>query len=109
MTLLVIGIVLWVAVHLLKRLAPAMFVVTCVALILCYVPGIGDASKGESRWIVLPGLGRFQPSEPAKLVIMVALAAWFAEEMQAAELVLVGDNTPACARPVRKIDIGDAF
>jgi cell division protein FtsW len=64
--------------RLLKHFAPAMFVVTCVALILCYVPGIGDASHGESCWIKLPVIGRFQPSEPAKLAIMVSLAAWFA-------------------------------
>ena len=64
--------------RLLKHFAPSMFVVTCVALILCYVPGIGDASHGESRWIKLPVIGRFQPSEPAKLAIMVSLAAWFA-------------------------------
>jgi cell division protein FtsW len=53
--------------------------VICLALALCFVPGIGDEAKGENRWIVLPGVGlRFQPSEPAKLIIMVVLASWFA-------------------------------
>ncbi len=65
--------------RILKRAAPYFFIVSLIALIGCYIPGIGDAAKGESRWIVLPVLGRFQPSEPAKLVVMIALAAWFAK------------------------------
>lgn len=64
--------------RILRRLAWPMFAVVCVALALCFVPGIGDEAKGENRWIVLPILGRFQPSEPAKLIVMVTLASWFA-------------------------------
>ena len=56
-----------------------LFGVVCAALILCYIPGVGDDAKGERRWIVLPVIGRFQPSEPAKLIIMVTLAAWFSK------------------------------
>jgi len=63
----------------LERLVWPLFTVVCVALILCYVPGVGDDAKGEKRWIVLPVIGRFQPSEPAKLIIMVTLAAWFSK------------------------------
>lgn len=65
--------------RILEKLAWPLFFVVCVALILCYVPGVGDAAKGEKRWIVLPVIGRFQPSEPAKLIVMVALAAWFSK------------------------------
>lgn len=65
--------------RILQKLAWPLFVMVCIALLLCYVPGIGDAANGENRWIVLPVIGRFQPSEPAKLVIMVALASWFAK------------------------------
>ena len=64
--------------RILRRLAWPMFALVCVALALCFVPGIGDEAKGENRWIVLPVLGRFQPSEPAKLIVMITLAAWFA-------------------------------
>ena len=65
--------------RILQKLTWPLFIGVCVALVLCYVPGIGDAAKGEKRWIILPVIGRFQPSEPAKLVIMVALASWFAK------------------------------
>ncbi len=63
----------------LEKFAWPLFTMVCVALILCYVPGIGDAAKGEKRWIVLPVIGRFQPSEPAKLIVMITLAAWFSK------------------------------
>ncbi len=65
--------------RILERFAWPLFAIVCVALILCYVPGIGDAAKGERRWIILPVIGRFQPSEPAKLIVMIALAAWFSK------------------------------
>ena len=64
--------------RILRRIAWPLFVLVCVALALCFIPGIGDEAKGEKRWIMLPVLGRFQPSEPAKLVVMITLAAWFA-------------------------------
>ena len=51
----------------------------CVLLTLCYVPGIGQEHYGESRWIRLPVLGQFQPSEIGKLAIIIGLAAWFAQ------------------------------
>lgn len=65
--------------RILQKFALPMFVVVCVALALCYVPGIGDEVGGAKRWIKLPLIGRFQPSEAAKLVVMVALASWFAK------------------------------
>ena len=46
-------------------------------LVLCYVPGIGKEVNGETRWLQLGGV-TFQPSEPAKIALMIGLAAWFA-------------------------------
>lgn len=48
----------------------------CFLLILCYVPGIGKEINGERRWITI-GM-QFQPSECAKLCMMMALANWLA-------------------------------
>ena len=48
----------------------------CFLLVLCYVPGIGVEANGERRWIRLPGLGQFQPSECAKIALMLSLAAF---------------------------------
>ncbi len=49
----------------------------CVGmLILCYVPYIGMEINGERRWINL-GFLSFQPSEVAKICLMLTLADWY--------------------------------
>jgi len=63
----------------LKKIWFPLLLAACGLLALCYVPGIAVAAKGESRWIAVPVIGRFQPSEAAKIVIIVALASWFAQ------------------------------
>ncbi len=75
----IVGMVIMslIDIRLLRRMTWPLFAMVCVALILCYIPGIRDEAKGEYRWIVLPLVGRFQPSEASKLVIMMALAWWF--------------------------------
>ncbi len=79
----------------LEKLAWPLFGLVCLALVLCYVPGIGDAAKGERRWIVLPVIGRFQPSEPAKLIVMVMLAAWFSKYQAETKSFLRGFVVPS--------------
>ncbi len=64
--------------ELLRKLAPWILAGCCVLLILCYIPGIADPQLGSKRWIKVPVIGQFQPSEAAKIVIILALAAWFA-------------------------------
>jgi cell division protein FtsW len=61
-----------------RKLAPVMFVAACVLLALCFVPGIAAPELGSNRWIKFPLVGRFQPSEPAKIVVIICLATWFA-------------------------------
>lgn len=50
--------------------------------------------KGEARWIWAPVIGRFQPSEVAKLVVIIALAAWFAQHQAEARSFLRGCVLP---------------
>jgi cell division protein FtsW len=55
-----------------KWAVPILFV--CMALlVLVFVPGIGGAAKGASRWIRLPGFN-FQPSELAKVALIFYMA-----------------------------------
>jgi cell division protein FtsW len=59
--------------------------ISCFLLALCYVPGIGRQINGESRWINV-GL-QFQPSECAKICVMMVLARYYAlYNMQAKSL-----------------------
>ena len=62
----------------LRKLAPWLYAVMCITLLLCYVPGIGVSIYGSKRWLQLPGLGQFQPSEMSRIIIVICLAAWFA-------------------------------
>lgn len=58
----------------LRQLAPALMIASAGLLLLVFIPGIGVSAKGASRWIGL-GLASFQPSELAKLAVVIFLAA----------------------------------
>lgn len=62
----------------LRRVWPWLLAIACVFLALCYVPGVRAGINGEYRWINFPLINRFQPSEVAKAITVVALAGWFA-------------------------------
>jgi cell division protein FtsW len=67
----------FVSPELMRRTVFWQMLVVCVLLALCFVPGIGIERYGSKRWINLVVI-EFQPSELAKIVTIVALAAWFA-------------------------------
>ncbi|MGI6778694.1 MAG: putative lipid II flippase FtsW, partial [Acetivibrionales bacterium] len=54
----------------LRRLAPALFVVNIILLILVLVPGIGRETKDTWRWIYI-GSFQFQPSEITKFAVIL--------------------------------------
>ncbi|MGN0835889.1 MAG: FtsW/RodA/SpoVE family cell cycle protein [Akkermansia sp.] len=62
--------------HKLRSWVTPLWVICCLLLICCYLPGIGKSVNGESRWLNL-GIMTFQPSEMAKIVLMLTLAHWY--------------------------------
>jgi rod shape determining protein RodA len=56
-----------------QRWAPGLYVMNL--LLLLFILRGGHSAMGAQRWISLGPLGTFQPSEPAKLVVAIALAA----------------------------------
>lgn len=64
--------------HVWKKLIPLALIGTLVALIMVKIPGIGFSANGATRWISL-GPIFFQPSELAKLAIIMYLAGWMSE------------------------------
>jgi rod shape determining protein RodA len=62
----------------LVELAPILYVIGLVLLIVVLVPGIGMKVNGQRCWIKLPGsLGQFQPSEFVKIPVVLMLAKYF--------------------------------
>lgn len=59
-----------------RKWAVPMLFVTIILLLLVFMPGIGSFFLGARRWINL-GFTTIQPSEIAKLVFVLYLAAWF--------------------------------
>jgi cell division protein FtsW len=57
-----------------RRLAYPLLLVALAALVLVLVPGIGSMRGGAQRWLVLGPLS-FQPSELAKVALVLYLAA----------------------------------
>jgi cell division protein FtsW len=67
-----------------KKISPYLLVVSVILLLLVFAPVIGIGRKGAHRWIGLPGLPHFQPSELARLSLILFLAAygeWFQRQM----------------------------
>jgi len=56
-----------------QRWAPGLYAINL--LLLIFILRGGHSAMGAQRWISFGPLGTFQPSEPAKLVIAIALAA----------------------------------
>jgi rod shape determining protein RodA len=62
----------------LVELAPILYLIGLVLLVMVLVPGIGMKVNGQRCWIRLPGpLGQFQPSEFVKIPVVLMLARYF--------------------------------
>ena len=57
------------------RLAPWVFFISVVLLLLTFFYGI--EIKGSKRWLKIPGVISFQPSELMKLALPIMLARYF--------------------------------
>lgn len=64
-----------------RFLAPVGYLLALLGLVLVLVPGIGAVINGSRSWIHLPGLS-IQPSEFAKLMVIVGMALLIAEKTE---------------------------
>ena len=67
-----------------ERWAPMLFVVSLVLLAAVLVPGLGKDVNGAKRWISL-GPTNFQPSELAKLAVLLYAADYMVRKMDVKE------------------------
>ena len=77
------------------RWAPVLYLLGVLMLVL--VMFVGVSAKGSQRWLEVPGLPRFQPSEMMKIVVPLTVAWYFRERSLppqfidiAASLLIVG-------------------
>ncbi len=64
--------------HLLRSVSPLLMLAAIVALMAVLVPGIGLKVNGAQRWLSLGPLPPVQPSEFAKLALIIYVSAWLA-------------------------------
>jgi len=62
--------------HLWQRFAMPIYVVALLLLVAVLIPGVGSSNYGASRWISLGSFLSVQPSELAKLAVVLYLGAW---------------------------------
>jgi cell division protein FtsW len=60
-----------------RKILPIIFIGTIILCFMTFFPFIGEERNGARRWIKLPLLGTFQPSEIAKFTIVLFLANFF--------------------------------
>ncbi|MBP5359259.1 MAG: cell division protein FtsW [Treponema sp.] len=60
-----------------RKILPVFVVGTFLSCFLPLIPKIGTTSHGASRWVIIPHVGGFQPSEFAKFAVVLYLANLF--------------------------------
>jgi cell division protein FtsW len=78
-----IGVVLMLALmrvdyHWLSAISPLLMLAAIIGLVAVLVPGIGIERNGAARWIGFGPLPPVQPSEFAKLALIIYVSAWLA-------------------------------
>jgi cell division protein FtsW len=61
--------------HVWRRVAIPLVALSCVLLLLVWVPGLGARVGGSNRWLRV-GPMSVQPSEAAKVAVVIGLSAW---------------------------------
>jgi cell division protein FtsW len=64
-----------------RRFIPHLLMLTILLLAATFVPGIGERIMGANRWIIIGGLS-FQPSELAKLALILYLSTILAKKQE---------------------------
>ena len=66
--------------HRWQKISLVLLVICVIALVLVLIPGLGTKVYGSSRWLKIGPLPLVQPSEFAKLAIVVYMADWLSRK-----------------------------
>jgi cell division protein FtsW len=67
-----------------EKVAPWLFVVSLLLLVVVLIPHVGKGANGAKRWIPL-GISSFQPSELAKFAVLLYAADYMVRKMDVKE------------------------
>lgn len=56
-----------------------VYAVSVLVLLLVLIPGLGREVNGATRWLGIPGLGQFQPSEITKIGLIIFYAGYLSD------------------------------
>lgn len=77
----ILGFIIFkVPLHILKKIAPILFFINLLALLVVFLPLIGTKFGGASRWISI-GNNSFQPSEFFKITTILYLSALLSNKL----------------------------
>ncbi len=79
---LLLALCVWAPLPWLRSAAPWLLAVCVAALVAVFIPGVAHSVSGHRRWISFLGW-QFQPSEFAKVALMLFLAAALGNRVQA--------------------------
>ena len=79
--------------HAFQRYAPLLFLASLLLLLLVLIPSVGVKVNGARRWLRMFGIS-FQPSELAKLSLVLLLASFFARRGEHVESFMQGFLPP---------------
>ena len=62
-----------------KKYYWAIYAISVLVLLLVLIPRLGKEVNGATRWIEIPGLGQFQPSEITKIGLIIFYAGFLSD------------------------------
>ncbi len=79
-----------------KRFYWPIYFASCAILLLVVIPGLGVSVNGAKRWVAIPGLGQFQPSELTKIGLIVFYAGYLTDHKEELRDFWKGFVKPLC-------------
>lgn len=73
-----------------------IYAISCIILLLVKIPGLGRSANGATRWLFIPGIGQFQPSELTKIGLIIFYAGYLSDHKNELRSFLKGFIVPLC-------------
>ncbi len=82
--------------HIYKKFYWPIYFLSCGILLLVLIPKLGISSHGARRWVNIPALGQFQPSEFTKIGLIIFYAGYLSDHKDELKDFWRGFVKPLC-------------